>query len=411
MTSEWTNCTVGDVVTLKRGYDLPKRLRQPGNIPVVSSSGVSGIHDSAMVKGPGVVTGRYGTIGNVYFIKEDFFPLNTTLYVKDFKGNDRRFVSYFLQEIDFFSCSNKAAVPGVNRNHLHSLSTSIPPLEEQEAIANCLGSLDDKIEINMKEKRFLEDIAQAAFQSWFVEFEPMNAENRKEVHEVLNEISGFYPDSYEVTELGEIPRGWRISTISDLCQSISSGGTPSRKNDDYWRDGTIEWFKSGELGDSFVMESEERITESGLKNSACKMLDSGDILFALYGATAGKIGVASGPCSTNQAVACLRPLPSIGTPFVEQLLYSTRERLMSIATGAAQQNLYLGGLKEHLVVVPPQSLCRIFSDVIGPLNYRRLNLLKETSVLLSLRNHLLPQLISGSLRIPVAQALLDEVDI
>ena len=89
MRCEWKECLVGDVVTLKRGYDLPKSKREVGTVPIVSSSGISDFHHQSMVEGPGVVTGRYGTIGNVYFVKEDFFPLNTTLYVQDFKGNDK----------------------------------------------------------------------------------------------------------------------------------------------------------------------------------------------------------------------------------------------------------------------------------------------------------------------------------
>ena len=141
MSSEWSECLVGDVVNLKRGYDLPRQKRRPGKVPIVSSSGTSDFHDTAMVEGPGVITGRYGTIGNVYYVEEDFFPLNTTLYVQDFKGNDKRFTSYFLRTIDFFSCSDKAAVPGVNRNHLHLLEAKIPPLAEQKAIAHILGTL------------------------------------------------------------------------------------------------------------------------------------------------------------------------------------------------------------------------------------------------------------------------------
>jgi type I restriction enzyme S subunit len=161
MSSEWIQCRLGDVITLKRGYDLPKQSREQGAVPIVSSSGISDYHNMAMAKSPGVVTGRYGTIGNVYYLTEDYFPLNTTLYVKDFKGNDPRFISYHLKTIDFYSCSDKAAVPGVNRNHLHELETVTPPITEQKAIAHILGTLDDKIELNCKTNETLEAIAKA----------------------------------------------------------------------------------------------------------------------------------------------------------------------------------------------------------------------------------------------------------
>lgn len=97
----WRETTLGQVIELKRGYDLPTRDRRPGPYPVVSSSGISGYHDEAKVKAPGVVTGRYGTIGEVFYILEDFWPLNTSLYVRDFKVNDIRFISYFLRTLSF----------------------------------------------------------------------------------------------------------------------------------------------------------------------------------------------------------------------------------------------------------------------------------------------------------------------
>ena len=95
MQSEWRDCLLGDAVTLKRGYDLPAKDRRPGFVPIISSSGFTDTHDTAMVAGPGVVTGRYGTIGSVFYVGDDFWPLNTALYVQDFKGNDepvRKFV-------------------------------------------------------------------------------------------------------------------------------------------------------------------------------------------------------------------------------------------------------------------------------------------------------------------------------
>jgi type I restriction enzyme S subunit len=116
MAGEWREGILGDLIELKRGFDLPQQDRQQGSVPIVSSPGVSDHHAIARVTGPGAVTGRYGTLGEVFYINEDFWPLNTTLYVRDFKGNDPRFVSYFLRGIDFFAYSDKAAVPGLNRN-------------------------------------------------------------------------------------------------------------------------------------------------------------------------------------------------------------------------------------------------------------------------------------------------------
>ena len=176
MASEWIEIPLGEAITLQRGFDLPTQERKVGNIPVVSSSGISGYHDEARVKAPGVVTGRYGTIGEVFLVREDFWPLNTTLYVKDFKGNDERFISYLLRTLNFLSHNDKSSVPGVNRNHLHLIPVSMPKgVEEQRAIAHILGTLDDKIELNRKINETLEAMARALFQSWFVDFDPVGA--------------------------------------------------------------------------------------------------------------------------------------------------------------------------------------------------------------------------------------------
>ena len=143
----WIEADLGSVLELKRGYDLPKRDRTVGTVPVVSSSGATGTHREARVKGPGVVTGRYGNIGQVFFVPDDFWPLNTTLYVRDFKGNDPRFISHFLRALDFSAHSGKTAVPGVNRNHLHRTRIVFPPdVGEQGIIAAILSSVDDAIE-------------------------------------------------------------------------------------------------------------------------------------------------------------------------------------------------------------------------------------------------------------------------
>jgi type I restriction enzyme, S subunit len=143
----WKLELLGNVATLQRGFDLPHRLRGSGTVPIVTSSGIGDTHCEAKVKAPGVITGRYGTIGEVFFIRQDFWPLNTTLYVRDFHGNDPLFISYLLRTIDFHTHSGKSGVPGVNRNDLHEIVVSLPPTKvEQEAIAGALSDTDALIE-------------------------------------------------------------------------------------------------------------------------------------------------------------------------------------------------------------------------------------------------------------------------
>ena len=164
LNKEWQTVSLGKVVTLHRGFDLPYRERRPGLIPIVTSSGIGDTHAESRVTGPGVVTGRYGTIGEVFFIEQDFWPLNTTLFVEDFHGNDPLFVSYLLRTIDFHSHSGKSGVPGVNRNDLHGLEVSRPPLREQRAIAGALSDVDALIDALTQLTAKKRDLKQAAMQ-------------------------------------------------------------------------------------------------------------------------------------------------------------------------------------------------------------------------------------------------------
>lgn len=151
----WRAGSLLDLCQLKRGYDLPALQRVPGPVPIVSSSGITDHHERAMVDGPGVVTGRYGTIGEVFFIEEPFWPLNTALYIKDFRGNSRRFVFYMLRLLDFGQYSDKGAVPGVNRNDLHRAPATLPPPKVQQAFEAILAPAWECIAANVSESRTL----------------------------------------------------------------------------------------------------------------------------------------------------------------------------------------------------------------------------------------------------------------
>ena len=167
--SEWQETTLGELITLQRGHDLAKTEMQEGKIPVAGSNGVIGYHDKATTKALGITIGRSGNIGNAYLYKNDFWAHNTTLYVKDFKGNDEVFVYYLLNSIDFEGFNVGSAVPTLNRNHIHPMVIQKPDVNEQKAIASVLSSLDDKIDLLHRQNSTLEHMAETLFRQWFVE--------------------------------------------------------------------------------------------------------------------------------------------------------------------------------------------------------------------------------------------------
>ncbi len=140
----WTQEPLGKVCTLQRGYDLPQRLRVEGKFPLVSSSGIIDSHQEAKVKAPGVVTGRSGSIGSLFYVKENFWPLNTVLYVKDFHENDPEFIFYLLKHFNLGKYASGAGVPTLNRNHVHSVLVKKPIfIEEQKNLVKSLNKLQE----------------------------------------------------------------------------------------------------------------------------------------------------------------------------------------------------------------------------------------------------------------------------
>ncbi|UDG88952.1 restriction endonuclease subunit S [Bifidobacterium pseudocatenulatum] len=144
----WREMTLGEITDLKRGFDLPKSQRLQGDVPVYSSSGITGSNSTAAVEGPCVITGRYGTIGEVFFSGGPCWPLNTALYSTEFNGNNPRFVYYLLQTIPWQGYTTASAVPGVNRNHVNLCPVKIPDKATQDAIVEVLDSIVDKIALN-----------------------------------------------------------------------------------------------------------------------------------------------------------------------------------------------------------------------------------------------------------------------
>ena len=145
--STWTRTSIGDQVTLQRGFDITKDQQRAGPVPVVSSGGTKSFHDTPMVRGPGVVMGRKGTLGKVFFLDEEFWPHDTTLWVKDFKGNDPRFVFHFFSVLDVKWLDSGAANPALNRNQVHALPVIWPSLPEQRAAA----ALFDKVSLEAED--------------------------------------------------------------------------------------------------------------------------------------------------------------------------------------------------------------------------------------------------------------------
>lgn len=413
MANDWKDCSLGDVIELKRGYDLPQKERLPGDVPLVSSSGFTDTHAKAMVKGPGVVTGRYGTLGQVFYVEQDFWPLNTTLYVRDFKGHDPRFISYFLRDVDFLAYSDKAAVPGLNRNHLHQARVRIPTdPTEQRAIAHILGTLDDMIALNRRANETLEAMARTLFKAWFVDFEPVRAklEGRWQRGQSLPGLPAhlydIVPDRLVESELGEIPEGWRHSTIGEEV-TVCGGSTPSTKEPEFWEGGQHCWATPKDLSAlkfPVLLDTDRKITDAGLAKISSGLLPVGTVLLSSR-APIGYLAIAEVPTAINQgfiAMKCDGTLPNV---FVLPWCRESMDAIVGNANGSTFQEISKSNFRPLRVVVPSDQVLTSFTRSAGSLYRQLAENERESRSLARLRDTLLPKLISGELRVPDAERM------
>lgn len=412
MSSEWTSGKLGDYIELKRGYDLPQAKRKHGTVPLVSSSGISDQHNAAMVKGPGVVTGRYGTIGQVFYVEEDFWPLNTTLYVRDFKGNNPKFIHYFLKTIDFFAYSDKAAVPGVNRNHLHEALVTVPPIGVQTSIAAFLGALDDRITLLRETNTTLEAIAQALFKSWFVDFDPVRAKMEGRTPEGMDAATAaLFPDALVESELGFVPEGWRWGALSDLADFQNGYAFKSKD----WADSGHPVVKIGDVkpgiidlhGCSYVAHE----TVTGLDRF---QLTRGDLLVGMTGyvGETGLVPAVEPTAYLNQRVgrmATKSGLADLGFIYCAARSPAFKEYAEAQSHGSAQANVSGASLMAFPAVIADLPLMGLFNSIVGRALDSILANHEQAQTLATLRDTLLPRLISGQLRLPEAQAAAEEV--
>ncbi|MXZ13856.1 MAG: restriction endonuclease subunit S [Candidatus Dadabacteria bacterium] len=412
MASEWRDMTLGDVMTLQRGFDLPKTKRKPGNYPVIASTGPVGTHEEAMVTGPGVVIGRSGSLGGGQFIKHDFWPLNTTLWVKDFKGNEPRFCYFLLKSLDLTQFNAGSGVPTLNRNHIHLLPVAIPSPSQQRAIVHILGTLDDKIELNNQMNSTLKAITQALFRSWFVNFDPIRAkiEGRWRPGESLPSLPAnlwdLFPDNLVDSELGKIPDGWKPTLLGKELAELVSGsrpkggavksGIPSIGAENVIGLGHYDFSKEKYIPIEFF----EKLKTKGAN------LRHGDVLLYKDGAKIGRKtyfdqGFPHSQCAVNEHVFILR----MEKPELQRYLFFwldqpwITQEIISLNSNSAQPGINQVGVRSIPFLLPNLDLVSEFDKKIVQLIHRLFTNCLESRQLATMRDTLLPRLVSGELSV------------
>lgn len=306
-----------------------------------------------------------GTIGNVAFYRGEKCILGKSACYLNIKDTvDKRFVYYYFLSNDFQThLRNIATGTTIQNVPLKGLRESLillPSLSEQKRISSILSSLDDKIDLLHRENETLEAMAETLFRKWFIE------DAKDELSETI---------------------------LGDVVET-TSGGTPSRKNEKYYQNGTIDWVKSKELNGTFLLETEEKITEDAVANSSAKFIPANSVLIAMYGATVGENAIIAKEMTCNQAICAL--MPNENYPYTYLFLWAKlmKEEFINLACGAAQQNISQVLIKQQQVCSDIDAV-KQFHSTTEPL----FNKIKQNEIQLSslkdIKNMILPKLMNN----------------
>lgn len=375
MKAEWEKLRLGDVITLKRGYDLPSADRNgDGDIPIISSSGYFGKHDVAIAQGPGVVTGRYGSVGEFTYVEGPYWPLNTALYVKDFKGNHPRFVFYFLQILRFERFSDKTSIPGVNRNDLHKIKIKLPPLPEQKKIAEILGTWDTAI----------------------AQTEQLIAAKQQRKKAIMQQLltgktrfKKFAGEAWERTRLG------------DVCKV--QGGFAFKSSE--FIDSGVPIIRISNIADNDVMfdSNSAYMPDSYLEKCRNFVVKNGDILIALSGATTGKFGMyrSDKNALVNQRVGrfLVKDKNRITLPYIYHSLFMLTNTILRYAYGGAQPNISPSDIESFHLTLPSLKEQQKIAAVLTTCDAEIALLTRKLSALQQQKKGLMQQLLTGKVRV------------
>ncbi|MCD5098425.1 restriction endonuclease subunit S [Enterococcus faecium] len=381
---------LGNLFEAKYGKSLPKNQRRDGNIKVYGSGGISGYHDTALVKGPGIVIGRKGTVGSLYYEKQDYFPIDTTYYIEKSDKYDLKYIFYLLNTLNLNKMNTHSAVPGLNRENLYSLIAKVPEKKYQIKISEFLQQLDSKIELNNQIISNLEELASTLFKRWFVDFEFPDENGNP-----YKSSGGKMVDS----ELGEIPEGWEVTNLEEISIDIITGKTPNTKQkENYGED--IPFIKIPDMhNNTYIVQTETYLSKKGSDSQYKKLLPKDSICVSCI-ATPGLVSITSVASHTNQQINTI--LPKVEDLYFLYLdLKRKRNLIRELGSGGSTTlNLNKTQFGKINIINCGKREKMNFNKICEPLFSKILLLQKSNIYLAKLRDSLLPKLLSGEIELP-----------
>ena len=396
--------TLGELISFSNGKSCPERFDN-GKFPAFGSNGLIGMTNESNAPNSSIIIGRVGSYcGSVHFSTSPCWVTDNAIRVTTNRDNNPLYFYYLLKNLNLNNWRSGSGQPLLNQTTLNSIEVFVPPPSSQKAIGVFIGALDDRITLLRETNATLEAIAQALFKSWFVDFDPVHAKQQGLAPEGMDEATAaLFPDSFEESELGLVPRGWRVCSFTDTIDVIG-GGTPKTSVSEYWN-GTIPWFSvvdAPSISDVFVIDTEKHITETGVKNSSTKVLPAGTTIISARG-TVGKLALVGRDMAMNQSCYGLRGKAG-DDYFTYFSAYRIIETLKQHTHGSVFDTITRDTLAGVSIIYPIESAVLAFERLMSPGMQRIRTNLEQAQILATLRDTLLPRLISGQLRLPEAEA-------
>jgi len=370
MNNEWKEYKLGEIITMNYGKALKEQDRVQGDIPVYSSAGIIGYHNQAIINSKGIIVGRKGTVGKIYFSDVPFCCIDTAYYLlPNDKNYDIEFLFYLLQTIGLQDLNEDSAVPGLNRNTFYSIEVLFPPLPEQNVIASILSSLDDKIDLLYRQNKTLEQLAETIFRQWFVE---------------------------------EANESWKLDELKNYVKVVDNRGkTPP--NEEIWTDFPL--IEANALNDEERLVNysviKKYVTEDIFNNWFRNKLNKYDTLITTVGANIGAMSMyllEKGNIAQN-----IIGLSAVGiSPFyLYQVLKFKKSEIIQMDIGGVQPSIKVPHLLSLNIPIPDFELQKMFDGYLNKfigkieINYCQIQTLTQ------LRDTILPKLMSGDVRVKI----------
>ena len=382
--SRLEECILGDLVEFQRGYDLPKSKFVEGKYPVQSSNGILGYHNEYKVEGPGITIGRSGTVGNPHLIRENFFPHNTSLFVKDFKGNDIEYIYYLLQYLDLGNQKSGSGVPTMNRNHLHPIKIrAYRDKSCQQRAIKILSLIDKKIQINNQINQELESMAKTLYDYWFVQFD-FPDQNGKPYKSSGGKMV-YHPELKR-----EIPEGWGVEKLENIA-NITMGQSPKGTSYNEVGEGMLFFQGSTDFGWRFPM-ARQYTTEPS------RMAEEDDILLSVR-APVGTLNIADTRCCIGRGLAAINSKVGANSYIFNVMqdfkkLFDLRNSVGTTFGSITKDDLY--NLK---IIYPPNELLMNFDQLVKSFDREIKNRSRQNQELTQFRDWLLPMLMNGQVKV------------